>query len=101
MKFTAGMYISSAAINLAPFKNLNVTLNQINTTTNIQNGAPSLVLDDVAIETCNFEEIVKVIREFPSFKILTGGFIPELKVSVTDDNDKAINYNGHVPVVAL
>ena len=55
---------------------------------------PSLVLDAVAIETCNFGEMVTANREFPSFKLLAGGLIPELKVSVTDDNGKSINNNG-------
>ena len=42
-----------------------------------------MVLDAVAIETCNFGEIVRVIREFPSLKLLTGELIHELMVSVT------------------
>ena len=48
----------------------------------------------MAVSSFNFGEIVSVNREFPYYKLLTGGLITELKVSVTDNNGKAINNNG-------
>ena len=65
MKFTAGTYVSSNPINRASFKSINVTLEQINTSTNVRDGAPSLVLDTVGAESSNFGEIVTVTQQIP------------------------------------
>ena len=85
MKFTAGTYESTTAINLAPYKTLNVMLEEINTETNKYNGAPSTVLDVIGVKTNNLGEIVTIIRELPCFKLLSGGLINELKVSIADE----------------
>jgi len=71
MKFTAGT-LTSAAVNLAPFKTINVMLEQLNTTTNIQNG----VLDTLAVSSFNFGEIIRVNREHPFYKLLTELLFP-------------------------
>ena len=85
---------------MATFKSLNVTLDQINTTTNIQIGAPSLILDTIGVDNCPFGEIVTVIQPIPSLKLLWGGLISELKVTILDDNGRVINNNG-LPVTVV
>ena len=49
MKFTAGTYTSTKAINLAPYKLLKVMLEQINTETNKYNIVPGTVLDVIGV----------------------------------------------------
>ena len=100
MKFTPGTYESIAAINLAPFKNVKVMLNQINSETNKYNGVPSTVLDAVGVETCNFGGIVTVLQAIPSFKLLRCGLISELKAAIMDEYGKSINNNGQ-PITAV
>ena len=75
MKFTAGTYTSTTAINLALYKTLNVMLEQISTETSKYNGATTTVLDVIDVETSNFGDIVTVIRELPCCKLLRGGLI--------------------------
>ena len=82
MKFTAGTYTGAAAINLAPFKTINVMLDQLHTTTNIQNGAPSRVLDTLTVSSLSFREIVSIVREFPSYKLLSSGRVHNIKVYI-------------------
>ena len=93
MKFRAGTYTSTTAVNFAPYKTLNVVLNQINKETNWYNGTPSMVLDVIGVETSSFGDIRSVTRELPCFKLLRGDPIKELKVSVIDDHGKAIDNN--------
>ena len=68
-------------------------LDQLHTTTNIQNGAPSRVLDTLAVSSLSFREIVSIVREFPSNKLLSSGRVPNLKVYICDDNNKTIDNN--------
>ena len=59
-----------------------------------------MILDTIGVDNCNFGEIVTVIRPIPSFKLLRGGLILELKVTILDVNVRAIKNNG-LPVTVV
>ena len=81
-------------IDFAPFKQLYVHLEQINSAYNFFDGAPSNILAVVPIENKSFGDIVHTHFSNPEYKQLTHGDISELSISVCDENGQKINNNG-------
>jgi hypothetical protein len=72
-------------------KTLHVHLEQINTTKNILDGAPSTLLGVVGVGCHPFGATVPVYFPNPEFKLLQGGTLGELKVYVLDDSKQKID----------
>ena len=79
-----GTYIGDRPVNFTPTKVLHVHLEQLNTTTNIVDGAPSQVLTTIPIQCHSFGDINAVRIEHPEYKHLRNGSVGELKVMVRD-----------------
>ena len=93
----AGSYSGDHPVNFAPTKTLNIHLDQVNTTQNIVDGAPSTLLTRVGIERQVFGDIHMARIEHPEFKCLQEGTIGELKITVRDDNGKIVD-NHNLPI---
>lgn len=91
------VHTGEKSVDFAPYKQLYIYLDQINTTFNYFNGVPSRILGIVPVENRNFGDIVH--KEFikPLYKQLSGGDISELSVSVCDEKGDKIN-NHEFPI---
>jgi len=98
----SGTYTGDRSIDFAGLKRLHVYVEQLSTTGNFVDGAPSTLLAAVgvglrsplgAIETIRFENL--------ELKRLTGGLISELKVSICDDYGKIVDNHGQPISVVL
>ena len=87
-------YIGDKSIDFATIKCLYIYLDQINTSQNFLNGAPSTLLAVIPIENKEFGDVVSVRFENPEFKHLSNGTITELNVTVRDENGHKINNHG-------
>lgn len=81
-------------IDFAPYKQLYVHLEQINSAYNFFDGAPSNILGVVSVENKSFGDIVHTHFSNPEYKQLAHGDISELSISVCDENGHKINNNG-------
>ena len=81
-------------IDFAPYKQLYVHLEQINSAYNFFDGAPSNILGVVSVENKSFGDIVNTRFSKPDYKQLSHGNISELTISVCDENRQKINNNG-------
>jgi hypothetical protein len=86
-------YEGETPVDFAPYKQLYVYLNQINSYYNFFDGAPSNILCVVPVENKSFGDIVTHFSN-PKYKQLSNGDITELNISVCDENGKKINNNG-------
>ena len=91
---TAGNYTGDRPVNFAPTKMLHLYLEQINTTSNIVDGAPSSLLGVVGIECHAFGDIHTVRFEHPEFKCLRAGTVHELEVKIRDDTGQILDNHG-------
>jgi len=98
----SGTYTGDHSIGFAGLKKLHVYVEQLSTTGNFVDGAPSTLLTTVgvglrsplgAIETIRFENL--------ELKRLTDGLISELKVSICDDYGKIVDNHGQPISVVL
>jgi hypothetical protein len=89
-----GLYTGDKPVDFAPYKQLYVHLEQLNSSSNFFDGAPSNILGIVPIENKSFGDIVHTHLSNPDYKQLAHGDISELSISVRDDNGKKINNNG-------
>lgn len=93
--FTANKtHYGERTIDFAPYKQLYVHLEQINSSYNFFDGAPSDILGVVPVENKSFGDIVLVHFSNPEYKLLAHGDISELSISVCDVNGQKINNNG-------
>ena len=87
-------YEGDVPIDFAPYKQLYVHLEQINSFNNFFNGAPSTILGVVSVEDGSFGDIVHTHFSNPEYKQLSHGDISELSISVCDENGEKINNHG-------
>lgn len=94
-KFSADeTHYGERTIDFALYKQLFVHLEQINSTYNFFDGAPSNILGVVPVENKSFGDIVHTHFSNPEYKQLTHGDISELSISVRNENGQKINNNG-------
>ena len=84
-------------VNFATRQMLWVHLEELNTSENIANGAPSTLLAGIGLGRHAFGDINTVRMECPEYKRLRDGTISELKVSIRDASGKAIS-NQDLPI---
>ena len=87
----AGVYTGDRPVNFATRQMLWVHLEELNTSGNIADGAPSTLLACVGLGRHAFGDINTVRMECPEFKRLRDGTINEFKVSIRDANGKISN----------
>ena len=87
----AGVYTGDRPVNFATRQMLWVHLEELNTSGNIADGAPSTLLACVGLGRHAFGDINTVRMECPEFKRLRDGTISELKVSIRDAHGKISN----------
>ena len=75
----------------SPTQTLRVHLDQLSTSCNFVDGAPSTLLTSVGATCAAFGHPVSLIFEHPLFKPLQVGAVGELKVTVRDDNDRPLD----------
>ena len=92
----AGIYTGDRPVHFATSKLLRVHLEQVNTTDNALDGAPSTLLTTVGVRCHAFGDIETVCITHPEFKKLQAGSISELKVVVRDDT--GLQVMNHLPI---
>ena len=94
----AGVYTGDRPVNFATRQMLWVHLEEISTTENIVDGAPSTLLTSIGLGCHTFGDINTVRMECPEYKRLRDGTIGELKVSIRGaSSGKAIS-NQYLPI---
>jgi hypothetical protein len=94
----AGTYTGDRPVNFARTKTLNVHLEQVKTSQNVINGAPSTLLATVGLGRRQFFGAVNTLRfEHPEFKHLEDGTISELRVVIRDDQGQYLD-NHDLPI---
>ena len=100
-KFEANTtHVGNKCLDFATVKSLYIHLEQLNTSQNYFNGAPSTVLAVLPIENKEYGDIVSVRFEHPEFKYFSNGAITELEISVRDENGRKIDNHG-LPMSAV
>ena len=94
---SAGIYTGDRPMNFATTKMLNLHLDQINTTANVFDGAPSTLLAMVGLGDYRFGDIKTVRIEHPEFKRFQSGNVDELKVSIRDTTGGSLD-NHDLPI---
>ena len=88
-----GIYIGKQSIDLAPYKQLYVHLEQVNTSSNYFNGVPSTVIGVMPVVNKQFGDIVYT-RFYPEYRCLSNGTITELTIKVRDEHGNKIDNHG-------
>ena len=88
---TEGVYKGDRPVDLSRTKTVRVFLEEINTTHNVLNGAPSSLLSVIGIEGKAFGDIATVQFSNPEFKRLREGSVSELTLRIEDDKGKRIS----------
>lgn len=90
------IYYGSRFVDFAIYKSLYIYLEQVSTSHNYLDGAPSNLLTVIPVENKEFGENISVRVENPEYKYLVNGEITELKLEIRDeDNNKIKN---HLPI---
>ena len=89
----AGMYRGDEPVDFMPVKALHIYLDQLSTTENVMDGAPSQLLA-VFLARCEPFGAAETFNPRPEFKKLAAGAISELKVRVTDEHHRLIDNHG-------
>jgi len=97
----SGTYTGDRVIDFAAIKTLQIHLEQLSTTGNYVDGAPSTLLDTVGLGRYILGDTVTVRFEPPVFKPLRDGHISELKITIRDKRGKFINNHGQPISVVL
>jgi len=84
-------YQGNRAENFTGTKTLSVHLQQLSTTANFVDGAPSTLLALVGLDNYSYGDIKTIRFDSPEFKHLIRDSISELKVSIYDDKGKIID----------
>ena len=93
-KLSEGVYTGDRSVNFSHTKSLHIYLDQLNTSGNIVDGAPSMLLTTVGLEPHSFGDVNTIRFENPEFKRLQSGTVNELKVSIKDDRGEIIDNHG-------
>ena len=94
-KFEANTtHAGDKSVDLATIKSVYIHLEQLNTSQNYFNDAPSTILAVVPIENKEYGDIVSVRFEHPEYKKLSNGAITEFEIVVRDENGSKINNHG-------
>ena len=94
-----GTYLGDRPVQFSPTQTLRVHLDQLSTSCNFVDGAPSTLLTSVGATCAAFSHPVSLIFEHPLFKPLQVGTVGELKLTVRDDNHRLLD-NHSFPFVA-
>ena len=86
----AGVYTGDRPVNFAARQMLWVHLEEINTTFNIVDGAPSTLLTSIGLGCPAFGDIKTVRMEVPEYKRLRDGTVGELEITIRDASGKKI-----------
>ena len=89
----AGLYQGDEPVDFTGVKTLRVYLDQLSTTENVLDGAPSQLLA-VFPARCEPFGTAETFNPRPEFKKLAAGTINELKVCVTDEHQQLIDNHG-------
>ena len=95
----AGVYMGDRPIDFAAHKTVHVYLEEVSTTHNVVDGAPSTLLASIAVGCRSFGEIVMVRMEHPEYKRLRDGSVGEWNVAIKDEKGQIID-NHNLPVSA-
>lgn len=82
--------VGNKCLDFATVKSLYIHLEQLNTSKNYFNGAPSTVLAVVPIGNKEYGDIVSVRFEHPEYKKLSNGAITDFEIAVRDENGSKI-----------
>ena len=93
----SGTYTGDRPLNLATTKSLHVHLNQLNTSKNALDGAPSTLLAAIGIGRHAYGDSHTVSIPHPEFKRLCGGTVGELKVEIREDSGELLD-NHNLPI---
>ena len=92
-KWLTGTHTGQQSIDLAPYKQLYVHLEQVNTKENYFNGAPSTIIGVIPVVNKQFGDIAYT-RFYPEYRCLSGGTMSELKIEVRDEHGSNIDNHG-------
>ena len=81
-------HVGEKPLDFAIIKSLYIHLEQLNTSQNYFNGAPSTILAVIPVPNKEFGDIVTTRFEQPEYKYLQNGTIGELKLEVRDENNQ-------------
>lgn len=98
---TEGSYLGDRPISFMPQDSLFVHLDQLSTSANLSNGAPSTLLGVFPAPNESFGEAKTFTPPHPEYKNLSDGTIDELKVRVTDSYQKLVDNHGLPIAVTL
>lgn len=90
----AGVYTGDRPVDFLPSKALGLRLHQLNTTANVDDGAPSNVLASLEAQCLKFGEAWSIHFPHPEMKLLQGGVISELKAELVDASGCKIDNHG-------
>ena len=88
---TSGEYLGDRPVNFTNVKNLYVHLEQINSSSNFVDGAPSNLPTTIGVSGYKFGDIQTFRVPSTEFKRLQNGTIDELKTTIKDINNNKIN----------
>ena len=97
----SGTYIGDRVIDFAVIKTLQIHLEQLSTTGNYVDGAPSTLLANVGLGRYAFGDTATVRFEQPMFQPLRSGYISELKITIRDNSGNFFNNRGQPISVVL
>lgn len=89
-----GAYTGDRPVNFATTKTLRLHLEQLDTTHNAVDGAPSTLLAAIGLGRHAFGDIHTVRVSHPEFKRLRSGTVDELKVVLYGDTGKVLDNHG-------
>jgi hypothetical protein len=95
----AGIYMGDRPIDFAAQKTVHVHLQEVSTTHNIVDGAPSTLLACIAVGCHSFGDIITTRMEHPEYKHLHDGSISEWNLTIRDARGRIID-NHNLPVSA-
>lgn len=93
----AGTYSGDRPVNFAMTQTLHVHLGQINTTHNMLDGAPSMLLAVLGVGKHSFGDIATMVFATPQYKRLSNGTVSELEVTICDDKGQLVD-NHDLPI---
>ena len=87
-------HLGEKPLDVAVIKSLYVHLEQLNTSQNYLDGAPSTILAVIPVPNKEFGDVVTTRFEHPEYKKLINGIISELKLEVRDEHNTKIDNHG-------
>jgi hypothetical protein len=96
----AGIYVGDRPLDFSYPKALYIHLDQLSTTNNMVDGAPSSLLAIIPMSLKGFGEVNTIYYSNPEFRLLQCGTIDELKLRITDSYGQSIDNHG-LPFTAV